>query len=207
MPRRKPKPRSRRSTPSSAARPTRFACTCARWARASSACPTTIAEILDLAGKVARDEMRIDELVDGLVDPNAKDEPIQELPEDVEPEEEEETEGGDDSAELSASLLQLKEDALARFAKIHRLYEKMKRALAEYGHRSKEYVRVRDQIGNELMNIRFTARIIEKLCDSLRGMVDEVRSHEREIMNLCVNKGGMPRPQFIREFPGSETNM
>jgi len=64
----------------------------------------------------------------------------------------------------------------------------MKRALAEHGHRSKEYIRVRDQIGNELMNIRFTARIIERLCDSLRGMVDEVRSHEREIMNLCVTR-------------------
>src|SRR6267378_2962027 len=175
--------------------------------QAISACPTTIAEIIDLAGKVARDEMRIDELVDGLIDPNAKDEPIQELADDVEPEEEEETEGEDESAAISASLLKLKEDALARFAKIHRLYEKMKRALVDHGHRSKEYIRVRDHIGNELMNIRFTARIIEKLCDSLRGMVDEVRSHEREIMNLCVNKGGMLRPHFIKEFPGSETNM
>ncbi len=175
--------------------------------QAISACPTTIAEIIDLAGKVARDEMRIDELVDGLIDPNAKDEPIQELADDVEPEEEEETEGEDDSAAISATLLQLKEDALARFAKIHRLYEKMKRALADHGHRSKEYIRVRDHIGNELMDIRFTARIIEKLCDSLRGMVDEVRSHEREIMNLCVNKGSMLRPHFIKEFPGSETNM
>ena len=175
--------------------------------QAISACPTTIAEIIDLAGKVARDEMRIDELVDGLIDPNAKDEPIQELADDVEPEEEEETEGEDDSAAISATLLQLKEDALARFAKIQRLYEKMKRALVDHGHRSKEYIRVRDHIGNELMNIRFTARIIEKLCDSLRGMVDEVRSHEREIMNLCVNKGGMLRPHFIKEFPGSETNM
>src|SRR5882762_10463926 len=129
---------------------------------AISACPTTVREIIDLAGKVARDEMRIDELVDGLIDPNAKDEPIHELADDVEPEEGEETEGEDESAALSASLLQLKEDALARFSKIHRLYEKMKRALAEHGHRSKEYIRVRDQIGNELMNIRFTARIIER---------------------------------------------
>ena len=175
--------------------------------QAISACPTTITEILDLAGKVTRDEMRVDELVDGLIDLNAKDEPIQEIAEDVEPEDGEESNGEDDAAALSASLLQLKEDALARFAKIHRLYEKMKRALTEHGHRSKEYIKVRDQIGNELMNIRFTARIIERLCDSLRGMVDEVRSHEREIMNLCVNKGGMPRPQFIKEFPGSETNM
>jgi RNA polymerase primary sigma factor len=175
--------------------------------QAISACPTTIAEILDLADRVGRDEMRIDELVDGLIDPNAKDEPIQELPDDLEPEEEEEAEGEDDSAALSASLLKLKEDALVRYSKIHRLYEKMKRALGEHGHRSKEYVKVRDQIGNELMNIRFTARIIEKLCDSLRGMVDEVRGHEREIMNLCVNKGSMPRPHFIKVFPGQETNM
>src|SRR5215471_7034700 len=175
--------------------------------QAISACPTTIAEILDLSGKVQRDEMRIDELVDGLIDPNAKDEPIHELADDVEPEEEEETEGEDENAALSASLLQLKADALVRYAKINRLYEKMKKALAEHGHRSKEYIRVRDQIGNELMNIRFTARIIERLCDSLRGMVEEVRSHEREIMNLCVNKGGMLRPHFIKEFPGSETNM
>ena len=175
--------------------------------QAISACPTTIAEMLELAAKVGRDEMRVDELVDGLIDPNAKNEPIQELPDDVEPEDEEEGEGEDDGAALSASLLKLKEDALARFAKIHRLYEKMKKALVEHGHRSKEYIRVRDQIGNELLNIRFTARIIEKLCDGLRGMVEEVRSHEREIMNLCVNKSGMPRPHFIKEFPGNETSM
>ena len=175
--------------------------------QAISACPTTIAEMLDLAAKVGRDEMRVDELVDGLIDPNAKNEPIQELPEDVEPEDEEEGEGEDDGAALSASLLRLKEGALARFAKIHRLYEKMKKALVEHGHRSKEYIRVRDQIGNELLNIRFTARIIERLCDSLRGMVEEVRRHEREIMNLCINKSGMLRPHFIKEFPGNETHM
>ncbi len=175
--------------------------------QAISACPTTITEILDLAGKVTRDEMRVDELVDGLIDPNAKDEPIQEIAEDVEPEDDEESDGEGEAAALSASLLRLKEDALTRFTKIHRLCEKMKRALTEHGHRSKEYIKVRDQIGNELMNIRFSARIIERLCDGLRGMVDEVRSHEREIMNLCVNKGGMPRPEFIKEFPGSETNM
>jgi RNA polymerase primary sigma factor len=37
--------------------------------QAISACPTTIAEILSCADKIARDEMRIDELIDGLIDP------------------------------------------------------------------------------------------------------------------------------------------
>jgi RNA polymerase primary sigma factor len=176
---------------------------------AISALPTTIAEILELADRVKRDEMRIDELVDGLIDPNAKEEPPPEIAAgeqgDVGDEEEEEEEG-DDSAAISASLLQLKEDSLERFAKIHRLHEKLKAALAKFGHRSKEYVKIREQISGELMTIRFTARIIERLCDSVRGMVDTVRRHERKIQELCVEKGGMPRPHFIKVFPGSETS-
>src|SRR6476469_3621942 len=41
--------------------------------QAISACPTTIAEILALSERVQKEEMRIDEVVDGLLDPNAKD--------------------------------------------------------------------------------------------------------------------------------------
>jgi len=90
--------------------------------------PTTIAEILDLSGKVGRDEMRIDEVVDGLIDPNAKDEPIQELADDVEPEEEEETGWRGRDAALSASLLQLKETPSRARQDQPLSYEKMKRS-------------------------------------------------------------------------------
>ena len=77
---------------------------------AISACPTTIAEILALAGRVARDEMRIDELVDGLIDPNAGTEPIAELvEEEIEEEEEEELDEEEQNAAITASLLQLKD--------------------------------------------------------------------------------------------------
>ena len=177
--------------------------------QAISACPTTIAEILALAGKVARDEMRIDELVDGLIDPNAKNEPVAELAE-VAAEEEEEEEELDEEAQnaaISASLQQLKEDALARFDVIHRLFEKKKTALVKHGSRSKEYLKIRDKISAELMDIRFSARIVERLCDALRGLVEETRRYERHIQHLCVTKSNMPRPHFIKVFPGNETNL
>ena len=173
---------------------------------AISALPTTIHEICELWGKVERDEMRIDELVDGLVDPNAKDEPIREVVDDPEVEEEFESEE-EEGAAVTASLLKLKEESAGRFSKIRRYHEKLKKALAEHGHRSKEYATVRESISKELTSIRFTARIIEKLCDQVRGMVENVRSHERRIQDLCVNKGQMPRPHFIKVFPGSETNL
>jgi RNA polymerase primary sigma factor len=175
--------------------------------QAISACPTTIAEMLDMAAKVARDEMRIDELVDGLIDPNAA-EDIEALAENEElaVEEDEAEEDGEGTA-VSASLLQLKADALERFTTIHGLFVKMQNALAKKGPRDKAYLKAQQQISAELMNIRFTARIIERLCDSVRHMVEDVRNHERKILELCVKKGNMPRPHFIKVFPGNETNL
>ena len=68
--------------------------------QAISACPTTIAEILDCADKIARDEMRIDELIDGLIDPNAQEEILEELTEEVDEDVDEEDEDGGDGGDV-----------------------------------------------------------------------------------------------------------
>ena len=179
--------------------------------QAISACPTTVKEILDLADKVEKDEMRIDEVVDGLIDPNAKDDfdPKKAAPSTEEEEaqiEEEESEEDEEAAEKaqSASLLKLKGEALEKFGRIRRLYEKSGKALENKGSKDKDYLRVRDQITNELMTIRFTARTVERLSDSVRSLVDEIRRHEREIHDITVEKAGMPRPHFIKVFAGTE---
>src|SRR5437016_5566185 len=129
---------------------------------AISACPTTVKEILDLADKVEKDEMRIDEVVDGLIDPNAKDDfdpkRAAPTPEDEEAQiEEEEGEEDEEAAEAaqSASLLKLKGEAMEKFARIRRLYEKLLKALEHKGSKDKDYLRVRDHISHELMTIRF----------------------------------------------------
>ena len=38
-------------------------------------------------------------------------------------------------------------------------------------------------------------------------MVEEVRSYERAIMELCVEKAAMPRAYFIKIFPGNEEDL
>ncbi len=175
--------------------------------QAISACPTTIAEILDLAGRVARDEMRIDELVDGLIDPEAQEE-IATLAEDEEIEAIEEDEAEDDEeAAVSASLLRLKTGALERFDAIAELYAHMQQVLAKKGAQDKGYLKIRKQIRDQLTNIRFTARSIERLCDSVRHMVEQARACDRKILHLCVDKARMPRAHFISVFPGNEINL
>jgi len=189
--------------------------------QAISACPTTIAEILAAADKISSDEIKIDEIVDGLVDLNASDDVVQALPvaasdeededdEDDQEEEEEEDEGGGTAGAAgfsSEQLEQLKRDSLAKFDIISTNFDKMRKAFEKEGYNSKSYVKAQETISNELLGIRFTAKVVEKLCDTLRGQVDEVRHVEKQILEVVVNRCGMPRAHFIKVFPGNETNL
>ncbi|CAN5208052.1 RNA polymerase sigma factor RpoD [soil metagenome] len=185
--------------------------------QAISACPTTIAEILSAAERIANDEIKIDEIVDGLVDMNAS-EPViaaavvaasdEEEEEEEEGEEEEDETNASGAAGFSAEQLeQLKREALGKFATISTQFDKMRKAFEREGYNSKPYVKAQETISNELLGIRFTAKVVEKLCDTLRGQVDEVRHIEKQILDVTVNKCGMPRNHFIKVFPGNETNL
>jgi RNA polymerase primary sigma factor len=177
--------------------------------QAISACPTTIAEILEYAAKVERGEMRVDELIDGLIDAETNEvigEDISEADvEDTDVDEEPDPEA--EAALANESLELLKTEALKCFAVIRQAFNKMQQVLAKKGSRHKQYKELQEKISIELMGIRFTAKQVENLCDSLRRLVDEVRGYEREIMELCVNKAGMPRAYFIKTFPGNEGNL
>ena len=177
--------------------------------QAISACPTTIAEILNFAEKIEKDELRVDEVIDGLHDPNAE-EPIAEEAMSDEALDEELGDGEEDeegSAVQSATLLHLRTQALERFDRIRTQYKKMMSTLQRQGSKSKPYLKAQSDISAELMNIRFSAKQIEALCDNVRRMVEDVRSYERSIMDLCVDKVGMPRQYFIKTFPGNEEDL
>jgi RNA polymerase primary sigma factor len=184
--------------------------------QAISACPTTISEIVALARKIEADELKVDEVVDGFVDLNEASNapavaaaPAAASDDDEEEEEEIEEEDGDANGGAAGfsteQLAQLKKAALEKFDVISTQYDKMRKASGGYG--SKAYVTAQETISAELLGIRFTAKVVEKLCDTLRGQMEEVRHIERAVLELCVNKCGMPRAHFIKVFPGNETDL
>jgi RNA polymerase primary sigma factor len=180
--------------------------------QAISACPTTIAEIISLAGKIEADEMKVDDVVDGFVDPNES-APAPAAPHSAADDEDEEDDGEEEDGDVGGGaagysteqLAQLKIAALDKFAFISAQFEKMRKASGGYG--SKAYVAAQEAISTELLGIRFTAKVVEKLCDTLRGQMEEVRHIERAVLELCVNRCGMPRAHFIKVFPGNETDL
>ena len=53
---------------------------------------------------------------------------------------------------------------------------------------------------------KFVTRLFEELVGFMRNMLEDVRSHERTLMSLCVQKGRMPRQTFVTSFPGFEVD-
>src|SRR6185503_7706190 len=150
---------------------------------AISACPMTVGEILNLADKIAKDELKIDDLVDGLMDFDEGISPV--AAEDTGDDEEEEEEDEEDAGAIAAENLErLRVAALERFASMRKYYARMLAVLQKEGHRSPKYLDLQKKISAGLMQIRFSARMVERLCDSVRTEVDNIRQIERKIQDL-----------------------
>jgi RNA polymerase primary sigma factor len=182
--------------------------------QAIAACPTTITELLGLVDKVEKDEISVDDLVDGLIDSDlGLDEALvaeAAETEDVDADEDDD-EGDDDGAKAAAisaeALAKLKEEVLKRFAVIRQANAEMNLIREAKGSQDAEYKKLHESVLEELTAFRFSAKQVEALCDQVRLMVEEVRSHERKLMDFCVDKSGMPRTHFIKSFPGNEINL
>ena len=177
--------------------------------QAISACPTTIAEILALIEKVARDELRIDEVIDGFIE--TEDEAIMSAEQEegaLDSEDESEDEDEEDTEAIAAAnLAQLRSEALEHFAVIHDLFIKIGKSYEKHGYRSPQYNKLQERISTELTQFRFSAKQVDALCDTMRRLVEEVRLHERTIQDLCVTKARMPRAHFIKTFLGNEDRL
>ncbi|MDP9125799.1 MAG: RNA polymerase sigma factor RpoD, partial [Pseudomonadota bacterium] len=174
--------------------------------QAISASPTTIAEILSVADRIAKGEMQISEAVDGFVSTNEADDYVAEEDFD-EFDEEDDDDGAGGSKALTKKLEELKSQALTKFAELDTHFGKMRKAFEKDGYRSPAYDKAQHALTDDLMKIRFTVKTIERLCQILRGQVDDVRRYEREIRKIVVDKCGMPQEHFIKTFPSNSLNL
>ncbi|HEX9721061.1 MAG TPA: RNA polymerase sigma factor RpoD [Ramlibacter sp.] len=172
---------------------------------AISASPATIAEILRLANEIREGRVVISTVVDGFSNPNEADDYVAEEDFD-EFDADDDDDGNGGSKALTKKLEELKTQALERFARIQSLFEKVHKIYDKEGYGTPAYVKSQHALSEELMTIRFTAKTIEKLCDMVRGQVDDVRKKERELRRIIVDKCGMPQETFIRDFPPNLLN-
>jgi RNA polymerase primary sigma factor len=176
------------------------------------ACPTTIYEVLKHAERIRSGTTRIDEVVDWLIDPDGAE--AEDFPPSLEAAPLEETDFDDEDKDRDSTsgastvrLEELKRDALAKFDSIAGGFERMRIAYESHGYKSRPYLKAQEEISNELMTIRFTAKIFEKLCYTLRDQIDQVRRLEFAIADVCLRRVGIPREHYTASFPGHETDL
>ena len=180
--------------------------------QAIAACPTTITELLAMVDKVESNELSVDEVVDGLIDveveaPIVTAEVEEEVEEELDVEEDDDADGAKAAAISAEALAKLREEVLTRFAAIRKTNQKRNDIRLKKGIDDPAYKKLHESVLKELMEFRFSAKQVEALCDSVRNRVNHIRTHERKLMDFCVEKSGMPRTHFIKTFPGNETNL
>ena len=174
-----------------------------RMMEAISESPATIAEIFRMMDEIREGKVVISTIVDGFANINEADDYVAEEDFD-EFDEADDDDGKGGSKALTRKLEELKVEALARFDVIHDLFEKVHKVYDKEGYGTPAYLKAQAALSAELMTIRFTAKTIEKLCDLLRGQVEDVRKKERELRRIIVDKCGYPQANFIAEFSGRD---
>ncbi len=172
---------------------------------AISTSPSTIAEILAMASEIREGKVSVSVIVDGFTNLNESDDYVAEEDFDEFAYDDDDGEGG--SRALTKKLEELKTEALARFDRVNSLFEKLRRHYEKEGYGSPSYAKAQVALSVELTTIRFTARTIERLCDSVRSQVDEVRKSERQLRRIIVDRCGMPQEIFIKDMPSHLLNL
>lgn len=158
---------------------------------AISAAPEVVAEIVSYGDKIANGEMKITDVVDGLVRADEADDYVAE--EDVDSFGDGEEPSGNG---LSRRLQELQVAALERFATL-KLELNTLRAISQHsGYGGVAYDQAQGVLSNTVMGLRFTAKTVERLCGVLRARVSEVRRLESELRHIAVDRCGMPQQQF-----------
>ncbi len=171
--------------------------------------PITINEIIEFGKKISLETIKVEDIVDGIVDPDAPEEDllVSTEAEIVAIEEDEEDSAGQTDPAFSLKLKERQRVFLEKLDLIEKNFQKMGESLQNEGYKSENYNHAQETIKVELMGIRFTAKTVEALTNTLRRQMEEVRSVERKLRHLVVERIGLPLEWLVKDWSGNETNI
>ncbi|MCF6193447.1 MAG: RNA polymerase sigma factor RpoD [Kangiellaceae bacterium] len=165
--------------------------------------PETVSSLLDEYDKYLAEEIKLTDIITGYADNLAEaakaaahvgsEVPKDEL--DDEDEEEEEENLGPDP-DLAKEI----------FTALRKNYDKSISAISKYGRKHKNAIKHIEMMMEEFLKFRLLPKMFDKLSGRMRLRMKNLRTQERLIMRLSTEQGKMPRKDFIRTFPGNETN-
>ncbi len=152
--------------------------------------PPAVAHLLQRFEDVRNEEARLADVMAGFKLPDVGDEPP--MPK----------EKRDDDVEDTGIDLNEVEDKRKTLEKAFKAWTRL---LAREGNSDKAR-KAAGKCAECVMEFRLAPSLFNELTDMLRDTVNQIRKHERTVLDLCINEAGMPRKHFITSFPKNETD-
>ncbi len=146
------------------------------------------------------------ELVEEILESEDDDGVIVEAKE-VEVKEGAEGEEGEGEEDAPGNLGPDPEEVKRRMNELRTQYQSFQDIVAVSGSGTDASDAIRQQMSADFMRLKLPVIMIDSFTVKLREVVGSIRGHERTISELCVNRGKMPRAQFVKSFVGNEANM
>lgn len=177
--------------------------------------PGAVDGILEEYSRIVAEGGRLSDVLSGYIDPDDGSLPAEEVEpvglkddsaEAKEKDDEEEEGDGESSDDDEGDGGPDPEEAARRFGAVSEQLDKTKKALKKHGRGSKQANEEMLALAELFMPIKLVPKQFDALVAKVRDSLDSVRRQERAIMQLCVRDARMPRADFLRQFPGHETD-
>ena len=166
--------------------------------RALASFPNSIEALLEGYDQIEKGESRLADFIRGFADLDESDElPASNTANDSKDDDDDSnTDNGPDPEEVRT-----------RMEKIGKAFSKHQTTLKKNGIKDAKLKNFQNEMEETFLEFKLSPQFTDILVKNLRRVIDEIRAHERIIMDICVNEAHMPRKEFITSFPDNETNL
>jgi len=164
--------------------------------------PASISMIIEMFDMAAAGELRITDIFSGFQE---ADEEAQEQGGRAASGEQEDAQDEDSSVEVDTGPDP--EETAARVAALQEAHKRWVTLLQKHGRDDKRSRKQAEKVSALFLEFKFLPITFISLVENLRRTIARIRTQERQIMELCVHRAGMPRKEFISSFPDNETNL
>lgn len=172
--------------------------------------PEAITYLLEQYDRIKTGEIKLSDIITGFVDPNAEEifsptvihigsELLDEEPNNDEDEENNQTENEDDHT-IDPEL------ANEKFSELRAQYNNTNNTIKKKNRTHKDSLLEIYNLSEVFKQFRLVPKQFDHLVNNMRYMMERVRTQERIIMKLCVEKCKMPKKIFINIFPEKKIN-
>ncbi len=169
--------------------------------------PDIIAEFLKFYDKVETGDLKLSEIITSFIDYGSSNAEVSEINNNNE---DADAELIDVDANNAAPIIDEtaldQEEACSRFARLRELHTRLMQAEATHGTQSANYMQLRQEVADCFLQFKLVPKVIDELTAKLRNTVALIREQEHKIRDICIDKIGMNKKEFLSSFKNHATN-